>query len=83
MLLSVRPAVLYEILYKNIFHVDEEELRAAVEMFRSGAKKSRNSASVGSEDASFDYLLERTSKISPEKRYDGERECLVWNNTQM
>ncbi|KAL8181127.1 UNVERIFIED_CONTAM: hypothetical protein K2H54_048123 [Gekko kuhli] len=65
---AVCQAVLYDILYKNVFHVPEEELRTAVEMFRSGAKKNRNSASVGSEDAGFDCLLERSNKNFSEKR---------------
>lgn len=62
-------AVLYEILYKNVFKVDEEELKTALEMFRNGAKKNRNSASVGSEDANFDCLPDRASRNAPEKRY--------------
>ncbi|KAM6426969.1 UDP-N-acetylglucosamine transferase subunit ALG13-like isoform 1-T1 [Liasis olivaceus] len=67
---AICQAVLYEILYKNVFSVDEEELRTAVEMFRNGAKKNRNSASVGSEDANFDCLPERASRNSPEKRLE-------------
>ncbi|XP_053130078.1 putative bifunctional UDP-N-acetylglucosamine transferase and deubiquitinase ALG13 [Hemicordylus capensis] len=67
---AICQAVLYELLYRNVFHVDEEELRTAVEMFRSGAKKNRNSTSVGSEDASFDCIPERSSRNSPEKRVD-------------
>ncbi|KAJ6657417.1 hypothetical protein lerEdw1_002476 [Lerista edwardsae] len=67
---AICQAVLYELLYKNVFHVDEEELRTAIEMFRSGSKKNRNSVSVGSEDANFDCLPERASKNSPEKRVE-------------
>ncbi|KAH0630925.1 hypothetical protein JD844_004292, partial [Phrynosoma platyrhinos] len=67
---AICQAVLYEILYKNVFNVDEEELRTAVEMFRSGSKKNRNSGSVGSEDANFDCLPERGSRNSPEKRLE-------------
>lgn len=48
-------AVLYEILYKDVFVVDEEELKAAVELFRSGSKKNRNNAITGSEDTRVDY----------------------------
>lgn len=44
-------AVLYEILYKDVFGVDEGELNAAVELFRSGSKKNRNSAMTAIEDA--------------------------------
>ncbi|CAM2119967.1 unnamed protein product [Caretta caretta] len=67
---AVCQAVLYEILYKDVFDMDEEELRTAVEMFRSGAKKNRNSASVGSEDANFDCLPEKVSKTSSERRVE-------------
>lgn len=48
-------AVLYEILYKDVFVVGEEELKTAVELFRSGSKKNRNNAVTGSEDAHSDY----------------------------
>lgn len=48
-------AVLYEILYKDVFVVDEEELKAAVELFRSGSKKNRNNAITCSEDAHIDH----------------------------
>ncbi|TFJ97119.1 serine hydrolase-like protein 2 [Platysternon megacephalum] len=67
---AVCQAVLYEILYKDVFDMDEEELRTAVEMFRSGAKKNRNSASVGSEDANFDCLPEKVSKTSSDRRVE-------------
>ncbi|KAF7244908.1 putative bifunctional UDP-N-acetylglucosamine transferase and deubiquitinase ALG13 [Varanus komodoensis] len=68
--IAICQAVLYEILYKNVFRVDEEELRTAIELFRSGAKKNRNSASVGSEDANFDCISDRASRNSPEKRME-------------
>lgn len=61
-------AVLYEVLYKDVFGMDEEELRSAVELFRSGSKKNRNSGPVGSEDANFDYLHEKLSRKPSEKR---------------
>ncbi|XP_032084419.1 putative bifunctional UDP-N-acetylglucosamine transferase and deubiquitinase ALG13 [Thamnophis elegans] len=67
---AICQAVLYEILYKNVFKVDEEELKTALEMFRNGAKKNRNSASVGSEDANFDCLPDRASRNVPEKRLE-------------
>ncbi|KAM9227534.1 UDP-N-acetylglucosamine transferase subunit ALG13-like [Leptosomus discolor] len=67
---SVCQAVLYEILYKDVFGMDEEELRSAVEVFRSGSKKNRNSVSVGSEDANFDCLHEKVSRNPSEKRVD-------------
>ncbi|KYO38294.1 putative bifunctional UDP-N-acetylglucosamine transferase and deubiquitinase ALG13 isoform B [Alligator mississippiensis] len=67
---AVCQAVLYEILYKDVFAMDEEELRSAVEMFRSGSKKNRNSVSVGSEDTNFDCLPEKSFKSSSEKRVE-------------
>ncbi|KAH1175436.1 hypothetical protein KIL84_008310, partial [Mauremys mutica] len=65
---AVCQAVLYEILYKNVFGVGKEELRTAVDMFRSGDKKNRKSASVGSEDANFDCLPKEGSNTSSERR---------------
>ncbi|XP_071614332.1 UDP-N-acetylglucosamine transferase subunit ALG13 [Heliangelus exortis] len=67
---AICQAVLYEILYKNVFGMDEEELRSAVEVFRSGSKKNRNSGSVGNEDANFDCLHEKVSQNPSEKRVD-------------
>ncbi|ETE63247.1 UDP-N-acetylglucosamine transferase subunit ALG13-like protein, partial [Ophiophagus hannah] len=67
---AICQAVLYELLYKNVFKVDKEELKTALEMFRNGAKKNRNSASVGSEDAHFDCLPDRASRNAPEKRLE-------------
>ncbi|XP_061265477.1 putative bifunctional UDP-N-acetylglucosamine transferase and deubiquitinase ALG13 isoform X4 [Bos javanicus] len=52
---AVCQAVLYEILYKDVFVVDEEELKTAVELFRSGSKKNRNNAVTGNEDVHIDY----------------------------
>ncbi|XP_037367503.2 putative bifunctional UDP-N-acetylglucosamine transferase and deubiquitinase ALG13 isoform X1 [Talpa occidentalis] len=52
---AICQAVLYEILYKDVFVVDEEELKTAVELFRGGSKKNRNNAITGSEDAHIDY----------------------------
>ncbi|XP_009995541.1 PREDICTED: putative bifunctional UDP-N-acetylglucosamine transferase and deubiquitinase ALG13 [Chaetura pelagica] len=67
---AICQAVLYEILYKNVFDMDEEELRSAVEVFRSGSKKNRNSGSVGNEDANFDCLHEKVPRNPSEKRVD-------------
>ncbi|XP_021573475.1 putative bifunctional UDP-N-acetylglucosamine transferase and deubiquitinase ALG13 [Carlito syrichta] len=52
---AICQAVLYEILYKDVFIVDEGVLKTAVELFRSGSKKNRNNAVVRSEDAHIDY----------------------------
>ncbi|XP_071899204.1 LOW QUALITY PROTEIN: UDP-N-acetylglucosamine transferase subunit ALG13 [Anas platyrhynchos] len=60
---AICQAVLYEILYKDVFAMDEEELRSAIEMFRSGSKKNRNSGSVGSEDVNFDVFMKKYPEI--------------------
>ncbi|KAE8584356.1 hypothetical protein XENTR_v10020929 [Xenopus tropicalis] len=65
---AICQAVLYECLYRDVFGVDERELLAAVDLFRSGTKKNRNSASTGSEDANFDCSPEQTSKQSSDNR---------------
>ncbi|XP_066058534.1 UDP-N-acetylglucosamine transferase subunit ALG13-like isoform X3 [Chamaea fasciata] len=65
---AICQAVLYEILYKDVFGMDEEELRSAVEVFRSRSKKNRNSGPVGSEDANFDGLHEKEPRNPSEKR---------------
>ncbi|KAM6413469.1 UDP-N-acetylglucosamine transferase subunit ALG13-like [Rhynochetos jubatus] len=67
---AICQAVLYEILYKDVFGMDEEELRSAVEVFRSGSKKNKSSGSVGSEDANFDCPHEKVSRNPSEKRMD-------------
>ncbi|NXC97628.1 OTUD4 protein, partial [Certhia familiaris] len=68
---AICQAVLYEILYKDVFGMDEEELRSAVEVFRSGSKKNRNSAPVGSEDANFGCLHEKVPRNPSEKSWEG------------
>ncbi|CAJ0960774.1 unnamed protein product, partial [Ranitomeya imitator] len=65
---AICQAVLYECLYRDVFGVDERELIAAVELFRSGTKKNRNSASTGSEDANYDCTAEH-GKSSADGRY--------------
>ncbi|OXB67623.1 hypothetical protein ASZ78_016746 [Callipepla squamata] len=67
---AICQAVLYEILYKDVFLMDEEELRSAVEMFRSGSKKNRNSGCVESEDTNFNCLHEKVPRNPPGKRGD-------------
>ncbi|XP_072482680.1 UDP-N-acetylglucosamine transferase subunit ALG13-like isoform X3 [Notamacropus eugenii] len=52
---AVCQAVLYEILYKDVFVVDGEEIRAALEVFRGTPRKNRNSVSPGSDDRVDDW----------------------------
>ncbi|KAI2600565.1 ALG13 UDP-N-acetylglucosaminyltransferase subunit, partial [Homo sapiens] len=60
---AVCQAVLYEILYKDVFVVDEEELKTAIKLFRSGSKKNRNNAVTGSEDAHTDYKSSNQNRM--------------------
>ncbi|XP_078402297.1 UDP-N-acetylglucosamine transferase subunit ALG13-like [Cetorhinus maximus] len=63
-------AVVYEMLYRDVFGVDEEELRAAVELFRSHGKKTRRSISQGNDDA--EYLSEKVVRKSETENSDHE-----------
>ncbi|XP_053328615.1 putative bifunctional UDP-N-acetylglucosamine transferase and deubiquitinase ALG13 [Spea bombifrons] len=67
---AICQAVLYECLYRDVFGVDERELTSAVELFRSGTKKNRNSASTGSEDANYDCTPEQPTKAPGDRRAD-------------
>uniref|UniRef100_A0A2K5DDG3 UDP-N-acetylglucosamine transferase subunit ALG13 n=1 Tax=Aotus nancymaae TaxID=37293 RepID=A0A2K5DDG3_AOTNA len=60
---AVCQAVLYEILYKDVFVVDEEELKTAIKLFRSGSKKNRNNAVTGSEDAHTVYKSSNQNRM--------------------
>ncbi|XP_048191558.1 LOW QUALITY PROTEIN: putative bifunctional UDP-N-acetylglucosamine transferase and deubiquitinase ALG13 [Perognathus longimembris pacificus] len=51
---AICQAVLYEILYKDVFIVDEEVLKAAISLFRSGSRRNRNNALARSENAITD-----------------------------
>ncbi|GCB69589.1 hypothetical protein scyTo_0005504 [Scyliorhinus torazame] len=64
-------AVVYEMLYRDVFGVDEEELRAAVELFRSHGKKTRRgSVSQGNDDA--EYLSEKVLRKNDAENSDQE-----------
>lgn len=54
------PAVLYELLYTRVLGVEEEELQVALEGFRGGGRRYRNSHSMCSEDAGYDAPEDRT-----------------------
>ncbi|XP_038862104.1 putative bifunctional UDP-N-acetylglucosamine transferase and deubiquitinase ALG13 [Salvelinus namaycush] len=52
-------ALLYELLYMQVLGVEEVELQGALEGFRGGGRRYRNSLSVCSEDASYDTPEDR------------------------
>lgn len=56
-------AILYEMLYKDVFAVDEELLKTAVDLFRSGSRRNKNHALTGNVEASTDQ------KSSTQDRY--------------
>uniref|UniRef100_A0A8C8GCC4 UDP-N-acetylglucosamine transferase subunit ALG13 n=1 Tax=Oncorhynchus tshawytscha TaxID=74940 RepID=A0A8C8GCC4_ONCTS len=52
-------ALLYELLYTQVLGVEEGELQGALEGFRGGGRRYRNSLSVCSEDAGYDTPEDR------------------------
>ncbi|XP_072125870.1 putative bifunctional UDP-N-acetylglucosamine transferase and deubiquitinase ALG13 [Mobula birostris] len=54
---AVCQAVVYEMLYRDVFGVDEEELRGAVELFRNHGKKTRRTSTSQGNDA--EHLSEK------------------------
>lgn len=63
LVLFLPSAILYEILYKDVFVVDEETLKTAVSLFRSGSRRNRNNALTGIVEGSTDQ------KSSTQDRY--------------
>ncbi|MGH0181508.1 UNVERIFIED_CONTAM: hypothetical protein FKN15_007202 [Acipenser sinensis] len=56
-------AVLYEVLYKDVFGIEEEEVHSALDVFHgSGGRRYRNSSSMCSEDANFKTSDEKNHK---------------------
>nr|XP_020835488.1 putative bifunctional UDP-N-acetylglucosamine transferase and deubiquitinase ALG13 [Phascolarctos cinereus] len=83
---AVCQAVLYEILYKDVFVVDEEELKTALEIFRGIARRNRNSISTGSDDRMDDWGLSTTSgheHLSDRYRHGAEEGKFADNQSKM
>ncbi|MGH0121032.1 UNVERIFIED_CONTAM: hypothetical protein FKN15_049407 [Acipenser sinensis] len=60
---AVCQAVLYEVLYKDVFGIEEEEIHSALDVFHgSGGRRYRNSSSMCSEDANFKTSDEKNHK---------------------
>ncbi|XP_058845029.1 putative bifunctional UDP-N-acetylglucosamine transferase and deubiquitinase ALG13 isoform X2 [Acipenser ruthenus] len=60
---AVCQAVLYEVLYKDVFGIEEEEIHCALDVFHgSGGRRYRNSSSMCSEDANFETSDEKNHK---------------------
>ncbi|KAM6969977.1 putative bifunctional UDP-N-acetylglucosamine transferase and deubiquitinase ALG13 [Aplochiton taeniatus] len=55
-------AILYELLYTQVLGVEEAEIQTALEAFRGGGRRYRNSLSVCSEDAGYDTPEDRAQR---------------------
>ncbi|XP_040600448.1 putative bifunctional UDP-N-acetylglucosamine transferase and deubiquitinase ALG13 isoform X3 [Mesocricetus auratus] len=60
---GICQAILYEILYKDVFVVDEETLKTAVHLFRSGSRRNRNNALTGNVEGSTDQKSSSEDRI--------------------
>lgn len=56
-------ALLYELLYTQVMGIEEEDLHIALDGFRGGGRRYRNSMSVCSEDAGYDTPDDRTPRF--------------------
>ncbi|TRY59390.1 hypothetical protein DNTS_004300 [Danionella cerebrum] len=65
---AVCQSLLYELLYTHVLGVDEEELQVALEGFKVGGRRYRNSHSICSEDASYDAPDDRLQREDWETR---------------
>lgn len=57
-------ALLYELLYSRVLGVEEEELQVALEGFKGGGRRYRNSQSMCSDDAGYDTPEDRPQRSS-------------------
>ncbi|KAF4098258.1 putative bifunctional UDP-N-acetylglucosamine transferase and deubiquitinase ALG13 isoform X4 [Onychostoma macrolepis] len=59
---AICQALLYELLYTHVLGVEEEELQVAMEGFKGGGRRYRNSQSMCSEDAGYDTPEDRLQR---------------------
>uniref|UniRef100_A0A672RPZ2 Putative bifunctional UDP-N-acetylglucosamine transferase and deubiquitinase ALG13 n=1 Tax=Sinocyclocheilus grahami TaxID=75366 RepID=A0A672RPZ2_SINGR len=59
---AICQALLYELLYTRVLGVEEEELQMALEGFKGGGRRYRNSQSMCSEDAGYDTPEDRLQR---------------------
>nr|XP_005161474.1 UDP-N-acetylglucosamine transferase subunit ALG13 homolog isoform X2 [Danio rerio] len=65
---AVCQALLYELLYTRVLGVEDNEIQAALEGFKGGGRRYRNSHSMCSEDASYDTPEDRSQREDWESR---------------
>ncbi|KAI2651055.1 hypothetical protein H4Q32_019061 [Labeo rohita] len=59
---AICQSLLYELLYTRVLGVEEEELQVALEGFKGGGRRYRNSHSMCSEDAGYDTPEDRPQR---------------------
>ncbi|KAK6305672.1 hypothetical protein J4Q44_G00244520 [Coregonus suidteri] len=64
-------ALLYELLYTQVLGVEEAEVQGALEGFRGGGRRYRNSLSVCSEDAGYDTPEDRGQTRRDDWEFNG------------
>ncbi|XP_029411883.1 putative bifunctional UDP-N-acetylglucosamine transferase and deubiquitinase ALG13 isoform X2 [Nannospalax galili] len=60
---GICQAILYEILYKDVFVVDEETLKTAVDLFRSGSRRNRSNALTGNVETCTEHRSSTQDRI--------------------
>uniref|UniRef100_A0AAY4A2E7 ubiquitinyl hydrolase 1 n=1 Tax=Denticeps clupeoides TaxID=299321 RepID=A0AAY4A2E7_9TELE len=58
---AICQSLLYDVLYVRVLAIEEDKLQSAMEVFRCGGRRYRNSISACSEDAGYDTPEERRS----------------------
>ncbi|XP_058860901.1 putative bifunctional UDP-N-acetylglucosamine transferase and deubiquitinase ALG13 isoform X2 [Acipenser ruthenus] len=70
---AVCQAILYEVLYKDVFGIEEEEIHSALDVFHgSGGRRYRNSSLMCSEDANFETSDNHKSPTANKNKEDRE-----------
>ncbi|XP_073790802.1 putative bifunctional UDP-N-acetylglucosamine transferase and deubiquitinase ALG13 isoform X18 [Danio rerio] len=72
---AVCQALLYELLYTRVLGVEEDEIQAALEGFKGGGRRYRNSHSMCSEDASYDTPEDRSQSDFFREDWESRGHC--------
>ncbi|XP_052026754.1 putative bifunctional UDP-N-acetylglucosamine transferase and deubiquitinase ALG13 isoform X2 [Apodemus sylvaticus] len=71
---GICQAILYELLYKDVFVVDEETLKTAVDLFRSGSRRNKHHNLTGNVEGSTDQKSS-TDQSSTQDRIEEVGAC--------
>ncbi|NP_001027008.1 putative bifunctional UDP-N-acetylglucosamine transferase and deubiquitinase ALG13 [Danio rerio] len=72
---AVCQALLYELLYTRVLGVEDDEIQAALEGFKGGGRRYRNSHSMCSEDASYDTPEDRSQSDFFREDWESRGHC--------